>query len=93
VIAGGSISLGAAPAEIYPTLGLFRLASPAGGERLWWAEGLGGIKTLLRTEAPASGVVSPVYGHLSGRCAVRDAEVVGGDLYLLTDCGIERIDR
>jgi hypothetical protein len=93
VTAGNALSLGAAPSEVYPALGLFRLASPAGGERLWWAEGLGGAKTLLRTEQPAAGVSSPIYGHLRGRCAVRDAATVAGDLYLLTDCGIEKTDR
>ncbi|MEA2604010.1 MAG: large repetitive protein [Acidobacteriota bacterium] len=93
VTAGNALTLGPAPVEPIPALGLFRLASPAGGERLWWAEGLGGAKTLLRTEQPAAGVNTPIYGHLQGRCAVRDAATVAGDLYLLTDCGIEKTDR
>lgn len=89
----GALSLGPAPTEVHPALALFRLPAPGGGERLWWAEGLGGARTVLRSETPAAGVELPILGRLAGRCAVRDLFVLAGDLYLLTDCGLERIDR
>jgi|CXWL01.1.fsa_nt_gi hypothetical protein len=91
--AGATLTLGAVPSELHPALALFRIPAPGGTERLWWAEGIGGAQTVLRTDTPVAGVTLPVLGHLVSRCAVRDAAAVAGNLYLLTDCGIERIDR
>jgi hypothetical protein len=48
---------------------------------------------VLRQDVLTGGVTAPAYAHLAGRCAVNDAVTLdGGDLLLLTDCGLERID-
>jgi hypothetical protein len=93
VVFGSELSLTAVEQRAHPTFGLFRYASGAGGERVWWAEGFGSARTLLREEPISSYIPDlPIYAHLPARCPVWDGDVVGGDLYLLTDCGVERFE-
>ncbi|MCH9646794.1 MAG: carboxypeptidase regulatory-like domain-containing protein [Deltaproteobacteria bacterium] len=88
---GGAHSLGTAPGEAHHAFGVFRLSSVS-GPRLWWAESLGGAKTLLRVDNHPGGATQAVYGHFTSRCGLRDAVTSGSTLILLTDCGIDRVE-
>lgn len=95
----GALSLGAAPSPLRPVFGLFSLPGLNGpglnGDRLWWAEGLGGARTVLRVEEPVAGRLVPVDGKLGDGCLAYDGVVLsatgGSRLLLATDCGVEEL--
>lgn len=86
-----TLSLGPAPVQAVPAFGLFTLPSSA-GERLWWAEGLGGLATVLELEEPEPGRLVPRYGRIPTWGLARDAMRVGDELYVLTDFALLRVD-
>ncbi len=88
---GGVLTLGPAPVEPHPAFGLFPLTS-AQGERLWWAEGLGGLATVLDLEEPEPGRFVPRYGRIPTWGLARDAVTAGDRLYVLTDFALLRVD-
>lgn len=89
--AGSVLSLGPAPVAPHPVFGLFPLASTA-GERLWWAEGLGGLATVLAVDEPEPGRLVPRYGRLPTWGLARDAVRVGDQFFVLTDFALVRVE-